>query len=103
MTHAATVPRELEIVLPYGTIAAQEWRTPESKRPILMLHGWQDNSNTFKNLVPLLPNDWWLVAIDFPGHGFSSHRVQGLPYHAPDYVIDIKATVAREWKLYFRV
>ncbi|OWA50984.1 Peptide chain release factor 1-like, mitochondrial [Hypsibius exemplaris] len=101
MTHAGTVPRELEIALPWGKIAAQEWKTPESKRQILMLHGWQDNSNTFKKLVPLLPSEWHMVAIDFPGHGLSSHRMQGLPYHGPDFVIDVKAAVNHlGWKNY---
>jgi pimeloyl-ACP methyl ester carboxylesterase len=94
MTHATTAVTELEIKLPWGTIAAQEWKTPQWKKQILMLHGWQDNSNSFKRLVPLLPNDWWTVAIDFPGHGFSSHRVEGLPYHGTDYVIDVKAAIA---------
>lgn len=96
MTHGSAVPRELEIELPWGKIAAQEWKGKEWNRQILMLHGWQDNSNTFKRLIPLLPKEWWMVAIDFPGHGLSTGRITGLPYHAPDYLIDVKATINSE-------
>lgn len=98
MVHGSASPKELVFDLPWGKIAAQEWKGTECKHQILMLHGWQDNSNSFKRLVPLLPEDWWVVALDFPGHGHSSHRVTGLPYHAPDYLIDIKATVASKFQ-----
>ncbi|XP_055338917.1 uncharacterized protein LOC129588624 [Paramacrobiotus metropolitanus] len=101
MMHGAANPQELEIALPWGTIAAQEWKSTEWNKQVLMLHGWQDNSNSFKRLIPLLPKNWWLIAIDFPGHGRSSSRPTGLPYHGPDYLIDLKATVNKlGWKSY---
>ncbi|GAU98253.1 hypothetical protein RvY_09425 [Ramazzottius varieornatus] len=99
--HGVAAPKQLEFSLPWGIIAAQEWKKEQSAKQILCLHGWQDNSNTFKKLVPLLPEDYWLVALDFPGHGFSSHRVPGMPYHGPDYLIDLKAVLAQlGWKNY---
>ena len=89
-------PKQLEFVLPWGIVAAQEWKEPEASKKVLLLHGWQDNSNTFKKLVPLLPKEYWILALDSLGHGKSSHRVPGLPYHVPDYLLDIKATLARK-------
>lgn len=44
-----------------------------SKHKILCLHGWLDNANSFKPLLPLL-NDAEIVAIDLPGHGYSDHQ-----------------------------
>lgn len=79
-----------------GNYRGSRMEKEQSAKQILCLHGWQDNSNTFKKLVPLLPEDYWLVALDFPGHGFSSHRVPGMPYHGPDYLIDLKAVLARK-------
>lgn len=43
-----------------------------TKHRILCLHGWLDNANSFKPMMPLLV-DCDIVAIDFPGHGQSDH------------------------------
>lgn len=48
-----------------------------TRHRILCLHGWLDNANSFKALLPLL-NDSDTVAIDLPGHGLSDHSVE--PY-----------------------
>ncbi len=45
---------------------------PNSAVKLFCLHGWLDNANSFVPLMPLLPN-LDLVAIDMPGHGYSSH------------------------------
>jgi len=41
--------------------------------PVLCMHGWLDNANSFVPMMPYLP-DMDLVAIDLPGHGYSSHQ-----------------------------
>ena len=59
-------------------IAAKRWGNPKGA-PVLALHGWLDNANTFDRLAPLLP-ELNLVALDFAGHGLSDHRPQGVHY-----------------------
>ena len=41
------------------------------------MHGYMDNAGTFDRLIPLLPDKFYVVAIDLPGHGFSSHVPYG--------------------------
>ncbi|MCC5815598.1 MAG: alpha/beta hydrolase [Leptospira sp.] len=77
---------------PLTSIAYQEWGDPNGK-PILCLHGWLDNSNSFlplsKYLVRDLPEKIRLVAMDFPGHGHSGHRPEKMLYAFVDFLADI--------------
>ncbi|XP_043535923.1 serine hydrolase-like protein isoform X1 [Chiloscyllium plagiosum] len=83
------VYRELSFTVPWGHIAAKAWGHP-SGRPVLCLHGWADNANTFDRLIPLLPGEFYYVALDFPGHGLSSHRSPGIPYYFTEYISDVR-------------
>lgn len=47
---------------------------------MLALHGWQDNCGSFDRLIPLLPDEISVLAIDLPGHGKSSHYPKGMQY-----------------------
>ena len=54
------------------------WGNPQGI-PVICLHGWLDNACSFDALAPLLPNDSHkFIAIELPGHGFSSHFPEGL-------------------------
>ncbi|NXK92892.1 SEHL2 protein, partial [Formicarius rufipectus] len=89
---------ELKFPVPWGHIAAKAWG-PLEGHPVLCLHGWLDNANTFDKLIPLLPTDCYYVAMDFSGHGLSSHRPAGCPYHFLDYVTDVRRVVAAlQWR-----
>jgi len=44
-----------------------------SRHRILCVHGWLDNANSFRPLLPLI-QDAEIVAIDLPGHGHSDHQ-----------------------------
>jgi len=44
-----------------------------SRHRILCIHGWLDNANSFRPLLPLI-QDAEIVAIDLPGHGHSDHQ-----------------------------
>ncbi|KAH0616824.1 hypothetical protein JD844_028238 [Phrynosoma platyrhinos] len=87
---------ELKFLVPWGHIAAKAWGSPQS-RPVLCLHGWLDNANTFSKLIPLLPKDCYYMAIDFAGHGLSSHRPVGCPYYLIDHVSDVRRIAAGEF------
>eukprot|EP01036_Dinobryon_divergens_P027932 gene27932-36796_t len=55
-------------------IAYQEWGHHSSASKVLALHGWLDNSNSFSYLGQYLgERGHHVVAIDFAGHGRSSH------------------------------
>jgi hypothetical protein len=55
-------------------IAYQEWGSSMSANKIIALHGWLDNSNTFKTIGPFLGSiGYHCVAFDAIGHGRSSH------------------------------
>jgi len=59
---------------------------------VLCLHGWLDNVASFIPLMPILakklPNKR-IIAIDWPGHGFSSHRSADAYYHFVDWTYDL--------------
>lgn len=77
--------KEVQIEVPWGHIAGK-WYGRDNVRPILLLHGWLDNAGTFDTLIPLLPLDFSYLAIDLPGHGFSSHLPKACFYHTEDFV-----------------
>jgi pimeloyl-ACP methyl ester carboxylesterase len=68
-------------------LAAKRWGS-KNGLPVLALHGWLDNANSFDRLAPLLP-DLHLVSLDLPGHGMSDHRPAGMRYHYTDYVDEV--------------
>lgn len=72
-----------------STLTALQWGDPDGT-PTFALHGWLDNAATFDRLAPLLP-ELNLMALDFAGHGASSHRPAGVHYHA---LLDIQDILA---------
>jgi pimeloyl-ACP methyl ester carboxylesterase len=73
------------------TLVAREWGDPDGL-PVLALHGWLDNCGSFAVLAPLLAGVR-LVALDFAGHGLSSHRSADATYNIWQDVGDIHAVV----------
>ncbi|NWY05249.1 SEHL2 protein, partial [Nothoprocta ornata] len=86
---------EVKFPVPWGHVAAKAWG-PAQGHPVLCLHGWLDNANTFDRLIPLLPAGHRYVAMDFSGHGLSSHRPAGSLYHFLDYVSEVRRVAAGE-------
>ncbi len=80
------------------SIAAKVWGDP-NKTPVIALHGWLDNANTFDKIASLLPDNICLVALDMAGHGKSDHRRQDSSYYLWDYAIDVlKVADLLKWK-----
>lgn len=68
------------------------------QQPVLCLHGWLDNAASFIPLAQQLPQ-LPLLAVDFPGHGYSSHRSNGAYYYFFDWVQDLVALCrAQQWQ-----
>ncbi|MEQ9365344.1 MAG: hypothetical protein RIF32_13950, partial [Leptospirales bacterium] len=74
------IAREIAISLPLFSLSALEWSVAETQNaaaprardgnqalPVLALHGWLDNAASFRRLIPLLPADRRIVALDLPG------------------------------------
>ena len=55
-----------------------------TKTPIILLHGWGTNINTFNNLINYLKDDYTVYAIDLPGFGKSNEPK--FPFKLDDYV-----------------
>lgn len=62
---------------------------------IIALHGWLDNACSFVPLSKYL-NDYHLIALDFAGHGLSSHRSADAHYHQIDFVHDLHELVVSQ-------
>ncbi|MGB0937210.1 MAG: alpha/beta fold hydrolase [Colwellia sp.] len=59
---------------------------------VLCLHGWLDNAASFDPLLPYLSKalpQKNIIAIDWFGHGLSSHRSIDAHYHFIDWVYDL--------------
>lgn len=89
---------EISIKVPWGHIAAKWWG-PQYIRPIVMLHGWQDNCATFDAIIPLLPRHVSYLALDLPGHGRSSHIPNGMIYSSALYIYVLRLTKKKfDWE-----
>ncbi|XP_015914151.2 serine hydrolase-like protein [Parasteatoda tepidariorum] len=84
--------KELCIPTPYGKIAAKAWGA-ETGKPVLAFHGWLDNCGTFDKLFPLLSKKLYIVAVDAPGCGLSSHKPLGCLYSDIDTILEYKRVV----------
>ena len=77
---------EVRLTLPHIELAGHFYG-PSDGRPVLALHGWLDNANSFSRLAPRLPG-LRILALDMAGHGFSDHRPPGASYSVWDYAQD---------------
>jgi len=84
------------------TIAARLWPSEGADDgavadlPVIALHGWLDNANSFAPLAARLKNP--ILAIDAAGHGYSDHRPEQAATHYIDHVRDVIAVAdAQGW------
>ncbi len=84
--------REIRWPLKHLVLAGLHWsrQQADSERPpVVMLHGWLDNSLSFVKLAPVLAQQAEAYALDLPGHGHSDHRPASQSYLLVDYVADL--------------
>ncbi len=62
---------------------------------ILATHGWLDNAASFIPMSRFL-DQFYIVAIDFAGHGLSDSRAPGSHYHFLDNIYDMHALVEQQ-------
>ncbi|XP_059491207.1 probable serine hydrolase [Neocloeon triangulifer] len=88
---SSVVPKfeEIKIPVPWGHIAAKWWG-PQDKQPVLAIHGWQENCNSFDPLMKILPADLSVLAIDMPGNGFSSRYPSHGNFHVLEDVLALR-------------
>ncbi|MGN8276021.1 alpha/beta hydrolase [Pseudomonas sp. SMN5] len=82
-----SVVEEVRLSLPHIELAAHLFG-PENGRPVIALHGWLDNANSFARLAPRL-EDLRIIALDMAGHGHSGHRPPGASYSLWDSAHDV--------------
>jgi pimeloyl-ACP methyl ester carboxylesterase len=70
-------------------LAAKEWGDP-SGMPVIALHGWLDNANSFDQMLPYL-TDMHVIAIDMAGHSQSSDRSEDSGYDIWQDIGDVLA------------
>jgi len=83
------------IPVPWGSVRAQIFGeiTP-NKTPILTVHGYLDNSNSFKPLAAHICRDeYYIISMDLPGHGLSSGLPLGIPYTPKLFLNSIRRVV----------
>lgn len=85
----------MNIELPNGTVIAGKWWGKKSVKPFICLHGWQDNAGTFDRLIPMLPQQFSYLCLDFPGHGKSSWQPNGAPYYTNGFLFMLYETLKK--------
>lgn len=87
----------VNLPLPWGTLEGLHWSRPGAPK-VLCLHGWLDNAASFVPLSAFL-KDFDLLALDFAGHGFSSHRPATSRYYFADNLFDLDLVLQQMgWK-----
>lgn len=86
--------REIKIAAGYGMIAIKEWGCKnDCDQTVIALHGWMDNASTFDPLIESFTGNYHIIAVDLPGHGFSSHYPDGVAYRNISWIMDIQRIV----------
>jgi pimeloyl-ACP methyl ester carboxylesterase len=78
--------REHDVRLPSGVRLHYIEQGPASGPAVLLLHGYSDSSFSWSRVMPLLPRELRVVAIDQRGHGRSDRPERG--YSVDDFATD---------------
>lgn len=86
--------QELSFDLGHIKLAGLGFGDP-GKPMILATHGWLDNASSFVPMSAYL-EDYYIVAIDFAGHGKSQKRSAGAQYHILENIYDLHLLVEQQ-------
>lgn len=75
-------PRDRQFEVHGLRLTGLEWG-PEDGTPVLMLHGWMDHADSFRELAPRLVG-CHVIALDLSGQGHSDHRAPHATYNIWD-------------------
>lgn len=84
-----------EVIYTFDTMSLQGLTCgaeDEKDNIVLCLHGWLDNAASFSPLMPYFQQNLpgkKIIAVDWPGHGNSSHKSLDAHYHFIDWVYDL--------------
>jgi pimeloyl-ACP methyl ester carboxylesterase len=88
--HATTgEPRFSHVTLSTGVQMHVAEQGPATGEPVILLHGYSDSWFSFSRILPLLPDDYRVFALDMRGHGQSSRPAKGYAMH--DLAADVLA------------
>lgn len=76
---------EIRIEAPGLMLAGLAWGQG-SGTPVVCLHGWLDNAESFRPLAERLAGGHRIIALDLPGHGLSEHFGPGWAGHFVDAI-----------------
>jgi len=93
--------KQIEIPMPWGFVKGQIFGFIENQiqTPILCLHGYLDNSNSFRPLAKCITkqtNSYYIIAIDLPGQGLSSKLggdMYPISYNFKTYILSVRKVV----------
>ncbi|RNA00232.1 putative serine hydrolase [Brachionus plicatilis] len=89
--------QEISVPVPWGDVKCQIFGDPTNKhaKPIISIHGFLDNSNSFKPLAPFIcqNDEFYIIALDLPGHGFSSKLPDGIPYTPKLFLASVRRVI----------
>lgn len=80
---------EIDVPAPWGHIACKAWGDKKNEAA-LVFHGILDNAGSFDRIMDYLPNCFYYICVDLPGHGKSSHFPEKLPLHSLDQLLVYK-------------
>lgn len=103
-SHVTNKYHDFEMTLATGCLSARNWKG-ERKTPVIALHGWLDNLESFSPLIEegnLLQQGWDITTVDLAGHGNSFKKASGENYHFIDNVAElIEFTEKLHWDRFF--
>jgi pimeloyl-ACP methyl ester carboxylesterase len=76
-----------EVTLANGLRLQYRRQGPESGPALILLHGYSDSSLSFTRIMPLLPSEQRVIAVDLRGHGDSDKPADG--YRMSDLADDV--------------
>lgn len=84
--HSPAELREHDVRLPSGVRLHYIEQGPRSGPVILLLHGYSDSSGSWSLVLPRIPRDFRVIALDQRGHGRSDRPAGG--YAVDDFATD---------------